>query len=749
VTERSLQRPERNEVLDAALDYLDRGWQPLPLRPGDKRPVDRKWQTLKITATNAGRYFAQEGNIGVQLGSRSGGLVDVDLDCPEAVALADALLSSTPAIFGRRSKPKSHRLYKTDLCEMEKRAVIKYQLPKNLGGGVLVELRVGSGDKGAQTMVPPSRHPSGEVVQWASDGEPTEVDGSVLARCVAALAVGALLVRCYPAEGSRHDAALVVGGVLARVPGMDGEDIERFVTAIAQIAGDEEAAERGRSAAGAVALLARGDPTPGMPRFREVWGVEVATCVGKWLGVPAGDHAVSQDEQITARIAELARLSGIDYDRKRKEVAGELGIRKSTLDKAVEEQRSTHAREVAAPSPPDLRELAALSSEIIASKDVVGLFVKQFERMIAGEVKNAKLLYLIGTSRLFDKAMHAAVKGPSSGGKTDIRNSVLNFMPPEAVISFTALSEKALLYTTEGFEHKILSMGEALTGKETEFQDAMLRQLMSDNVLRYQVPQKIDGEIRTITIEKRGPVAFMVTTTKNKLHPENETRMLSLEVDDSHDQTRAVLRKVANVVGYNQGAVQIDFEPWHNFQRWLAAGETRVVVPFARTLLDMIPPKAVRLRRDAAQLLLAIKAHALIHRHHRKLNERGEILATSTEDYPAVYALMADVMATAAEVKTAKQIEETIAAVGELQPDQRTNGVTIRPIAARLRLDRSATQRRLWVAVNAGCVENVVEAKGSKGAQYRTTGEEPPMAEILPTPEELRAELGRRARAGP
>jgi hypothetical protein len=63
--------------------------------------------------------------------------------------------------------------------------------------------------------------------------------------------------------------------------------------------------------------------------------------------------------------------------------------------------------------------------------------------------------------------------------------------------------------------------------------------------------QKIGNEIVSMTIEKDGPVSFMVTTTKNLLHPENETWMLSLEINDSDEQTKAVLKKVAEVEGIN------------------------------------------------------------------------------------------------------------------------------------------------------------------------------------------------------
>src|SRR5262249_14993707 len=87
--------------------------------------------------------------------------------------------------------------------------------------------------------------------------------------------------------------------------------------------------------------------------------------------------------------------------------------------------------------------------------------------------------------------------------------------------------------------------------------------------LRYLVPMKAEGDIKTIEIEREGPVVFLVTTTRNKLNPENETRMLSLEVNDSADQTAAVMRKVAKVEGVANLA-PAEFQVWHAYQRWLA-----------------------------------------------------------------------------------------------------------------------------------------------------------------------------------
>jgi hypothetical protein len=65
-------------------------------------------------------------------------------------------------------------------------------------------------------MFPPSKHLSGERVTWDADGEPAQMAGAELKRCVGTLAAAALLARHYPPEGRRHQAALVLGGLLAR-----------------------------------------------------------------------------------------------------------------------------------------------------------------------------------------------------------------------------------------------------------------------------------------------------------------------------------------------------------------------------------------------------------------------------------------------------------------------------------------------------------------------------------------------------
>lgn len=385
---------------------------------------------------------------------------------------------------------------------------------------------------------------------------------------------------------------------------------------------------------------------------------------------------------------------------------------------------------------------AASARSIIECGDVLSWFEGSWRKVIAGEEKNAKLLYLVATSRLFSKCMNAAIKGPSSAGKSEIRKQVLEFFPPEDVVSFTTLSEKALLYFKEDFAHKILSMGEAAGAEEQSLQDYLLRELISDGRLRYPVPQKVEGKMETVVVEKNGPVAFLVTTTKAALNSENETRMLSLEIDDSEEQTRRVLDKVAEIVGMNVARAAIDFEPWRDFQRLLGAGNCKVVVPFARELGRLlVSAKAPRLRRDFTQILLAIQAHALLNHLHRQTDDRGQIVAEIDADYVPVAALMGGIMSDASGVGIEPALQQTIDAVKIATADlSREDGATAFEIAKLLKLDKSAAWRRLGVAMNKGYVLNLETRKGQPG-RYRATDQDIEPEPLLPSADALKGAM--------
>ena len=60
-----------------------------------------------------------------------------------------------------------------------------------------------------------------------------------------------------------------------------------------------------------------------------------------------------------------------------------------------------------------------------------------------------------------------------------------------------------------------------------------------------------------------------------------------------------------------------NLEAWRALQVWLEGAERRVTVSYAADLAALIPPIAVRLRRDFGAILNLIRAHAVLHQAGR------------------------------------------------------------------------------------------------------------------------------------
>jgi hypothetical protein len=272
--------PNGSTPLDFALTYIARGWNPVQVPHRAKKPSGDAWQSRIIDVGNAAAFFdSKPQNIGVQMGATSHGLCDVDLDCPEAVAIAPYLLPATKAIFGRKSNPASHWLFYSDLATTADRAIVQF---KAINKTMLLELRVGGGEKGAQTIFPGSEHPSGEAIKWAEAGEPATVEGKRLLRRVSLIAAACLITRAWPDAGGRHDAALTVGGFFRRA-GLKQVHVGLVAEAIARAAGDPEWRDRVQAAKDHAEHHEKTGKGRGLPSLAELVGEKAAERIARWL----------------------------------------------------------------------------------------------------------------------------------------------------------------------------------------------------------------------------------------------------------------------------------------------------------------------------------------------------------------------------------------------------------------------------------------------------------------------------------
>jgi hypothetical protein len=375
------------------------------------------------------------------------------------------------------------------------------------------------------------------------------------------------------------------------------------------------------------------------------------------------------------------------------------------------------------------REAWASCRELAQSPDILAEFSEDLERCrVVGERTNGELLYLAMTSRLLDKIVSVAVKGPSSGGKSFLVGSVVGFFPKTAAYQFTSFSEKALYYTEEPLSHRHLILTEAAGGGEV--QEYTIRTLLSEGRLEYEFVEKTSEGLRARRICKEGPTGFITTTTRDRLHAENETRYLSLVVKDTREQTRRVFRALAE-----ENTREPDRGRWRALQTWLEYGKHRVVIPYAGALAEKMGDVAVRLRRDFSVVLSLIKAHAILHRATRGRDEHGRIIATPA-DYARVRELVSGLIAEGVEATVPKAVRETVEAVDNVIDGWGEEHATNKAIADELEIDKAAASRRVRAAIGRGYLKNLEDRRGQP-ARIVLAESMPEDQEILPAPEEL------------
>lgn len=357
------------------------------------------------------------------------------------------------------------------------------------------------------------------------------------------------------------------------------------------------------------------------------------------------------------------------------------------------------------------RSIESGAPKLATERDILSLFGEAIRRAgIVGEQIIAKLVFLAIVSRLLARPVSIVIKGGSSSGKSVTTLRTVKFFPSQATLAFTGMSEKALVLSNRSFANRTIVVYEATALRERAEKQSgdqtayYIRSLVSEGETAYEMTVKTKGGFTTKRFEKKGPCNVIVTTTAMNLHNENETRMLSIHTDDSHNQTKAVLSRLADEVSGNGLSGEIDYEPWHELQDWLFVQPAEVVIPFAREIAKEIPTVAVRLRRDFGSVLALVQAHALLHQATRDRDERDRIMATPA-DYMAVRALVIDIVSQgvgATISQTTRDAVEAVAELAALSPD----GVPAAAVGRHLDLDASAARRRLLAAAAGGFLVN-------------------------------------------
>ena len=366
---------------------------------------------------------------------------------------------------------------------------------------------------------------------------------------------------------------------------------------------------------------------------------------------------------------------------------------------------------------------------IIESPDVFALASEAMaQRGYAGDPLHVELLYAIFTSRLLERPMCAFLKAPSSSGKSWLLNRTLELFPPDAYEIKSGFTPKAIAYGTSDLRHRVLAIQEAsgLQGREGNM---LVRTLISEGQIRWETTGVATGTMEAREVVRPGPIAFVMTTTHPTLHREDETRALSIQVDDTPAHTRRVLDSIAERYS---GARRkpVDLAPWHAYQRWLATGPRDVAIPFAKEIARHYWAQANRSKRDFEQALSAVAVSALMHQARAPRDADGRVVAT-LDDYAAARRFLSKVLGEASGAAVPATVRETIYAIAQLakatiQPDSDdVRWPNLTELAEKLGLDKAAASRRVAKAKDLGYI---VDQRVGRGYPSRLA-----IAQLLPT----------------
>ncbi len=269
------------------------------------------------------------------------------------------------------------------------------------------------------------------------------------------------------------------------------------------------------------------------------------------------------------------------------------------------------------------------------SPDLVQVILDDYERCgLVGEKANKLLCYLAMTSRKMDKPLAVLILSSSGAGKTALQDMAVAFCPPEDLVKLTNLSGKALFYK-EGtsLKHKVLALEEGDGVEEAMY---ALRNLISAGELMSEstIKDPVSGRLTTMENRVEGPTAVFLTTTKPDGDPETKSRFFITSVDESREQTQAILacqRRRHTLAGLAEKlAVEPILRKHRNFQRLLKP------LPVVNRYADQLSYADDRLqgRRDQPKYLHLINAVALL----RQMQKQPKVAAaTNGTDEPVEY----------------------------------------------------------------------------------------------------------------
>ncbi|MDE9545293.1 CHC2 zinc finger domain-containing protein [Xenorhabdus bovienii] len=365
-------------------------------------------------------------------------------------------------------------------------------------------------------------------------------------------------------------------------------------------------------------------------------------CLRGLSGVKAGAVALKLNAQVTDTQSGVMFVDSLDLLSARSRqgyarmAAAELGLADGELRRALGQvllaieqwQQQGESTTAASPELNEAERAAALA--LLQDPNLTARITADLAACgVVGESTNLLAGYLAAVSRKLPKPLAVLIQSSSAAGKSSLMDAVLNLIPEEERIQYSAMTGQSLFYLGEtNLQHKILAIAEEEGVRQAAY---ALKLLQSDGELTMASTGKDEttGNLVTKSYTVKGPVMLMLTTTAIDVDEELLNRCLVLTVNESREQTEAihaVQRHKQTLEGLLAENERDYLTALHqNAQRLLKP--LNVVNPYAAQLTFM--SDKTRTRRDHMKYLTLIQSIALLHQYQREIKRaehRGKTL---------------------------------------------------------------------------------------------------------------------------
>jgi DNA primase catalytic core len=349
-----------------------------------------------------------------------------------------------------------------------------------------------------------------------------------------------------------------------------------------------------------------------------------ATC-GDFFHLDTLDLAAAKARQMWIKQASVEL--GISEEVAKSDLGKVLRTVEARRDALLVERLQPKADTPAAPALSPAQHDAALA--LLRDPRLIERIVADFERCgLVGEPVNALVGYLAAVTRKLAHPLALLVQSTSAAGKSTLMDAVLRFVPEADRVHYSAMTGQSLFYLGEqSMQHRILAIAEEEGVRQAAY---ALKVLQSQGSLTIASTGKdpVTGDLQTKTYTVEGPVMLFLTTTAIDVDEELTNRCLVLTIDESREQTRAILarqRQARTLAGLKADREAHAITATHRAAQQLLR-PLAVVNPYADRLgfLD----DRTRLRRDHQKYLTLIDALAFLQQYQRPIKQCVEDGAT-------------------------------------------------------------------------------------------------------------------------